>query len=829
MTTPRLLCVHYPAVSLLALVAAAMLTAPPGGASGGRLDPVPPHAGPALVDDLTTRDIASVPAEWKPMKDSLPVSVIEAGGRRALRLPCNFKGTEIDRASWDRAVKLDLTACRGLRFDLHCADPSPISGFSLYLHSGDGWYAGSFGPGGTRGWHTVTIDKSDFVVEGRPSGWGTIDTIRISAWRGENADTEFHLANLALDGADAPIAIIRGESAGRSSAEEGKSVTMFAKNVAGALDRLALPYVVISDLDVTAARLKGKTIAILPHNPGLPAPVARELAAFLSGGGKILAFYILPLELAEATGIGGGAHVGQSAPGHFASIRRAGDGLPGLPAAVAQASWNIRRTEPVPGRSRVVATWFNSKGESTGEPAIVASSNCVFMSHVLLNDDPVHKRAMLLAMLGHLDGGVWKRAVAGGFDRVGRFGPYRGFADAVAGIRREASGAPAAVAELAEAEALHREAVRSSEQGRYAEALATAERAGERLLLAYCSAQKPRKGEHRAWWCHSAFGVNGLSWDEAVSNLAAHGFTAVLPNMLWGGVAFYESSVLPVSPAVRERGDQIAACVAACRKYGVQCHVWKVNWNMAHNAPRPFAERMRSEGRTQVGYDGAPDPEWLCPSHPANQRLEIDAMVEVATNYDVDGIHFDYIRYPDAAHCFCAGCRERFEAALGAKVNTWPADTRKDPAIRQRWLDFRRTNITAVVAGVHEAVRKAKPGVKISAAVFPNWPSDRNGIGQDWKLWCDRGYLDFVCPMDYTPSAVQFEAWVKRQREWAGRVPCYPGIGLSTWDELDIARLVEMVKITRRLDTGGFTVFNYNTGEAGRIVPLCGRGLTARP
>ncbi len=42
-------------------------------------------------------------------------------------------------------------------------------------------------------------------------------------------------------------------------------------------------------------------------------------------------------------------------------------------------------------------------------------------------------------------------------------------------------------------------------------------------------------------------------------------------------------------PLVKEKGDQIALCLAACRKYGVQCHVWKVNWNMREapeNSPR---------------------------------------------------------------------------------------------------------------------------------------------------------------------------------------------------------------------------------------------------
>jgi uncharacterized lipoprotein YddW (UPF0748 family) len=789
------------------------------------MPPPPPCALPAVVD-LSAFNAA---AAWKPMGGTAETSVTAFDGRRALRLPCNFKGTSIDRASWDRAVNLDLAACRGIRFDLYCADPKPVAQFIFYLRSGQGWYAGTFGPTRSEGWSPVVLDRNNLRVEGSPDGWGSIDTLRVSAWRGDGADTEFYIANLALDGADAPIAILRGDSAAKSTPGEAESIARYAKTVADALDRLGLPHIVMSDLDATRERLRGRRVVVLPHNPEMPGEAEETLSGFLDDGGKLLAFYILPPKLAGKAGIGGGELVRQSRPGHFACIRPAGEGLPGLPAAVGQASWNIRHSVPVDGRSRMVATWFDDQGASTGEPAILASSNCVFMTHVLLGDDPWNKQAMLLSMLGSLDATLWASALEKVLHRIGTIGPYGGFDEAVRGMRRQARGDARARKAIDDAEELHRGAVRAVREREYARALEAAARAQQSVLLAYCAAQKPRRGEHRAWWCHSAFGVQGLSWDEAVKNLADNGFTDILPNMLWGGAAFYESEVLPVAPSAREKGDQIAACLAACRKYGVKCHVWKVNWNMGWCSPPEFMERMRQEGRTQEGFDGSPEPRWLCPSHPANRQLEIDAMVEVATKYDVDGVHFDYIRYPDAQHCFCAGCRERFEAVLGARVANWPADTRDHPAIRTAWLDFRRDNITRVVAAVHDEVKKRKPAVQVSAAVFSNWPVDRDGVGQDWKLWCERGYLDFVCPMDYTPNDSRFETLVGQQREWAGEVPCYPGIGLSCWGgDPDAAKLIGQIQATRRLGTGGFTVFNYGAAEAGAIVPLCGQGITRK-
>ena len=791
--------------------------------------PAPPKADYPLADDLAQ------PAAWQPMWGTADVSVVEIGGRRALRMPCNFKGTKIERASWDLAVKLDLTACQGLQFAFYCADTTPVAHFSFYLQSGEGWYATGFGQTAPGGWSRVKIDKTDTRMEGTPAGWGQVATIRISAWRGKDADTDLYIAGLGLLGADAPIAVIRGESVAKNAPDEAGSVATFSKAVADTLDRLGLAYAVISDLDVTAARLKGKKIAILPHNPAMPDAVADALVEFLNGGGKLIAFYGIPGKLREAIGTSGGQHVQQTYRGHFAEIRATAEGLKGMPPAVRQMSWNISHAEPVEGKSRVAATWFNDKGESTGEAAVVVAPNCIHMTHVLLPDDLMRKDLLVLAMVGHFAPELWQQVAVTSVARIGAFGRFAGFDEAARGIGAEAGRDADALTAIEQAGELREKAVALLAEKKFPEAIAAAGEAQRATIRAWCAAQKPLKGEHRAWWCHSAFGPAGMEWDDSIRILAENGFTAILPNMLWGGVAYYDSKVLPVAPDVAGRiagnpqGDQIAKCAAACRKHGVACHVWKVNYNMGWRVPKDFAERMKAEGRTQVLFDGKPEDRWLCPSHPDNQKLEIDSMVEVATKYDVDGIHFDYIRYPGPDGCFCPGCRERFEKALGAKVANWPADTRKDDAVRAKWLDFRRDSITKVVAAVAEQARKARPKVKISAAVFGNWPLDRDLVGQDWKLWCERGYLDFVCPMDYTPNLVQFENQVRQQLGWAGKVPCYPGIGLGVWTpQGDVVKLLDFIQATRRLGTGGFTIFEYRAPEAREIAPLCGQGITRK-
>ena len=97
-------------------------------------------------------------------------------------------------------------------------------------------------------------------------------------------------------------------------------------------------------------------------------------------------------------------------------------------------------------------------------------------------------------------------------------------------------------------------------------------------------------------------------------------------------------------------------------------------------------------------------------------------------------------------------CRRAFEERHGLAVGDWPVDVTEGP-LRERYLDFRRGNISRLVEAVSRGARAIRPGVKVSAAVFWNLPTDRDRIGQDWGMWLEKGWLDFVCPMTYTPDA----------------------------------------------------------------------------
>jgi uncharacterized lipoprotein YddW (UPF0748 family) len=360
----------------------------------------------------------------------------------------------------------------------------------------------------------------------------------------------------------------------------------------------------------------------------------------------------------------------------------------------------------------------------------------------------------------------------------------------------------------------------------YVQAAELARAAHDALIRAYLLATPSSPREGRAMWNHSGTGAYPGDWDRSAKLLAENGFNMILPNMLWGGLAHYPSDVLPRSAALKQYGDQIEQCCAAAKKYGLEVHIWKVNYNLL-TAPKDFVEKLRAEGRTQVTFKGEP-LDWLCPSHPENQLLELESMLEVARKYPVDGLHFDYIRYPGAESCYCEGCRQRFEAASGRKVADWPKECHSGSR-KEEYNDWRCRQITTLVAAVSREARRLRPGLKISAAVFGSYPGCRESVAQDWVAWAKAGYVDFLCPMDYTASDAEFVSLVRSQMKLIeGRVPLYPGIGATaTGIALGPDRVVGQIHHAREFGAAGFTIFNFDAGTAASIVPGVGLGAGA--
>ena len=808
------------------------------GAGAGSIPP-PPAARPGvrIVDDMKYESAQAAQDAWRALEkrgpqgarvaaaSAAPVEPMAVAGRPVLKMTCNFKGTTISRGYWDRHIPLDLTLTSAISFDVYAVNLRAIGNAHLYIKSGSGWYGCTWYPEAEGKWCHIRLRKSHFYVDRAAAGWAKVEAIRFSPWATRREDAVLYIANLGVEESQASAVILRQEYGKDAKPGKHKTACKFSQTVADLLEGAGVSLPMVNTSDLTPQVLQGGKVVIVPYGSGMQKDVADMLASFVDGGGKVVNCYSIPMPLRERLGVKVKGWRSSQFAGEFSSMRFVEGVLPGVPRVVGQNSWGLIEAAPVPGRSRVAAWWHSKDGQKTDVPAVILSDSGAYVSHVITTDDSPNKRAMLKGLLAHFCPEVLEQACETRIAKVGTALGANNWDDALRLTAALPDFNDRAAAALAKAKQLYADAQATRGAGRFDDAFQAAEAADAALLDAYCLAQRSQWPEFHATWCHPVEGIAAWGWDRTASVLKANGIDHLILNALHGVSAGYASKVLPTDARLANTASHFADCVRACKKHGIKLHIWMTNYQAHGHAPKQVMEKLKAESRLQVDVNGKTTDQ-LCPSDDRNHALQREAMVEAACMDGVAGIHFDYIRYPGGKTCYCPTCRAKFEARIGRKVEQWPQGVQRDTPLHAEWLQFRCDNITRLVREVHDEVRRVAPTCMISAAVFRDYPQCRDSVGQDWKLWVDKGYLDFVCPMDYTGSDAEFESQVKSQLDLVqGKIPCYPGIGLLR--HRSPADAVRQIQITRRLETGGFVIWSVYPQYIDTY-PCLGKGVLAR-
>lgn len=302
------------------------------------------------------------------------------------------------------------------------------------------------------------------------------------------------------------------------------------------------------------------------------------------------------------------------------------------------------------------------------------------------------------------------------------------------------------------------------------------------VLAAACAPQKPvvlhpplaMPKEVRALWVVR----NTLDHPDSIRAMVARahesGFNTLIVQVRGRGDAFYNSRWEPRATSIVKdpKFDPLALTIEEAHRQGIAVHAW-LNTNFLANM-----DNLPTDPRHM--YQLRPDL-IAVPYKLARELYAVDPRdpwMDVLEHYDVDGINFDYVRYPGPDYDYSRISLDRFRLWL---VPQLPDSTRarfaameSDPLVYadsfpSRYNDFRRAQVTELVERIYYGVKKRNPNVIVSADVFANAKDAYENRFQDWPTWLRRGFLDVAALMAYSTNTQVFRDQIKMAVEAGGR------------------------------------------------------------
>jgi uncharacterized lipoprotein YddW (UPF0748 family) len=335
-----------------------------------------------------------------------------------------------------------------------------------------------------------------------------------------------------------------------------------------------------------------------------------------------------------------------------------------------------------------------------------------------------------------------------------------------------------------------------------------------------------------------------------VERAAEAGFNTLLVQIRGRGDAYYDSRWEPKPAAVLAEGvsfDPLALVIREAHLRGIGVHAW-VNAHLVGGVgalptdpvhlirarpdllgvPRELARELYgtdprtprfAESLLRYAQQNTDRIEgiYTAPSHPEVKEHLYAVWMDLVESYELDGLHFDYIRYPNADFDYSRGALDRFREWVAPRIPSARRSElerafRSDPLayvdeLPDPWSEFRRIQITELVERIYFGVKKRRPDLTVSAAVFPNPDDAYQARFQDWRGWLEAGILDAVAPMAYTPENDIFEGQIQDAIEAAGRSRVWAGVGAY---QNSFQGTVEKIRLARNLGTRGVVLFSYD-------------------
>ncbi len=371
--------------------------------------------------------------------------------------------------------------------------------------------------------------------------------------------------------------------------------------------------------------------------------------------------------------------------------------------------------------------------------------------------------------------------------------------------------------------------------------------ARQELWSAFPVEQSLAQAEVRAMWLDRGTIVRAGSEENLAAvfdRLAAAGINTVFFETINAGYPIYPSRIAPQQNPLTRHWDPLASAVRLGKQRGIEVHAWV--WlfaagNRRHNAllnlPANYLGPLINAHPGWAAYDRqgrvvpvGQDKPFLDPANPEVRSYLMRILQELVTNYDVDGVQFDYVRYPfqdpgaDRTYGYGTAARLRFRDMTGVdpamlsprnNKSLTPYEQRRQHHLWHRWTEFRVEQVSSFVAEASQMLRQQRPGLTISAAVFAKPTHERiQKIQQDWETWAQRGDVDWIVLMSYAMDTNRFEQlihpWVLEGNY--GSTLIIPGIRLLNLSEM---AALDQIQTLRDLPVSGYALFAADNLQQG--------------
>lgn len=365
-----------------------------------------------------------------------------------------------------------------------------------------------------------------------------------------------------------------------------------------------------------------------------------------------------------------------------------------------------------------------------------------------------------------------------------------------------------------------------SEQGRYTQAKKKWLEARNTLWQDYPTDRQVATSEIRAIWLDRGTIVKTRSpkdLAELFDRMAQAGINTVFFETVNAGYTIHPSKIAPQQNPLIRGWDPLEAAIELAHERDMELHAWVWTFaavNQRHNTilnlPQddlgPILSRYPDwaiTDRDGERFHYSSGKAFLDPANPGVRRYLTLLLEEIATEYDVDGIHLDYIRYPfqspTAEHTYGYGLssRRQFQALTGVD----PIELDVGDSLWNQWTEFRIQQIDSFVESVSRRLNQQRPDLILSTAVFPMPRQERiNKIQQHWEEWVREEWIDLLVPMTYALETEQLQTLTRPLFEEFsdGKALLLPGIRLLNVPDV-VA--VDQMQLLRGMSAEGYALF----------------------